>query len=116
MEEQKSKEVKMNVAKRQNQGKLSYDELNRACAELSQQVQNQQAYMQRAAQEIQEMSMVLRSRRMDYLFNAVGLATKMEENHSEYGFDKAFVDTCIQEIQETLTITPEEKSEDKQEN
>lgn len=104
-----SKEVKMNVVKEHPQ-KLSYEELNQACAEMSQQLQQQNKYIQQMHKHIQEMSFMLQNRRMEYLFKVVEIANK--SSVSEYAcFPKDFVEDCIAEIQESLTIPQQEEQE-----
>jgi methyl-accepting chemotaxis protein len=101
-----SKEVKMQGSTGQPQ-KLSYEELNQACAEMSQQIQQQNKYIQQLHKQMQEMNFMLQNKRMDYLFRIVEISNK--SNTSEYAcFDKSFVEECIAEIQESLTI-PQEK-------
>lgn len=115
-EKTESKEVKMKVEHEQSQ-KLSYEELNQACAELSQQVQQQNKYIQQMHKQMQEMSFMLQNKRMDYLFKVVEIANR--SNISEYAcFAKDFVENCIAEIQESLTIPQqeEEKEETSKEN
>ena len=101
-----SKEVKMQTNNRQSQ-KLSYEELNQACAEMSQQIQQQNKYIQQLRGQIQEMNYLFQNKRMDYLFRAVKIAGK--SSASEYAcFSKDFIEECIGEIQESLTIPQEE--------
>ena len=115
MEEQKivSKEVKMNVAKtgnREKQQKLSYDELNQACMEMSQQLQNQNKYIQQLRQQMQQMDFALQTKRMDYLFKVVEISNNYRS--SDYPcFARDFVENCLAEIQEALTIPAQEKEE-----
>ena len=106
-----SKEVKMNMSTKQPQ-KLSYEELNQACAEMSQQIQQQNKYIQQMHKQMQEMDFMLQNKRMDYLFRVVEISNR--SNVSEYAcFAKDFVENCIAEIQESLTIPQQE--EDKEE-
>ena len=102
-----SKEVKMTTGKEPQPQKLSYEELNQACAEMSQQIQQQNKYIQQMHKQMQEMNFMLQNKRMEYLFRIVEIANK--SNTSEYAcFDKSFVEECIAEIQESLTIPQEE--------
>ena len=111
MEKNGSKEVKMNVSTQQPQ-KLSYEELNQACAEMSQQIQQQNKYIQQLHKQMQEMNFMLQNKRMDYLFRVVEIANR--SNVSEYAcFAKDFVEECIAEIQESLTI-PQQEEEKKE--
>ena len=111
-----SKEVKMNVSTEKPQ-KLSYEQLNQACAEMSQQIQQQNKHIQQLYKQMQEMDFMLQNKRMDYLFRIVEIANK--SNTSEYAcFAKDFVEECIAEIQESMTIPQqeEEKEETSKEN
>jgi len=110
MEKNGSKEVKMNVSTKQPQ-KLSYEELNQACAEMSQQIQQQNKYIQQLHKQMQEMNFMLQNKRMDYLFRVVEIANR--SNVSEYAcFTKDFVENCIAEIQESLTIPQQEEEKE----
>lgn len=105
-----SKEVKMNVSTEHPQ-KLSYEELNQACAEMSQQIQQQNKYIQQMHKQMQEMNFMLQNKRMEYLFRVVEIANK--SNASEYAcFAKDFVEECIAEIQESLTIPQQEEEKE----
>lgn len=117
MEEQKlkSKEIRMNPnveAKPQpaeNQ-KLTYEQLNQACMELSQQNQQMQTYIKKLHQQMGEMNALLGTKRMDYLFKVIELHTKYEK-----WFDSDFVLKCAEEVQESLTIPEETEQEDNKE-
>ena len=110
MEKNGSKEVKMNVSTQKPQ-KLSYEELNQACAEMSQQIQQQNKYIQQLHKQMQEMNFMLQNKRMDYLFRVVEIANR--SNVSEYAcFAKDFVENCIAEIQESLTIPQQEEEKE----
>ena len=89
MEENKEKTVKLESENR----KLSYEELNDMARQLSQ--QNQQLYAQ-----LQRINMNNMFRRLDYLFEVV-------KNGAV--FSPEFLDNCVQEIEESLTITEEEQ-------
>lgn len=111
-----SKEVKMNVSTERPQ-KLSYEELNQACAEMSQQIQQQNKYIQQLHKQMQEMNFMLQNKRMEYLFSVIGVANNYKS--SDYPcFDRQFVEECLAEIQESLTIPQqeEEKEETPKEN
>lgn len=100
----------MNVGTEQPQ-KLSYEELNQACAEMSQQIQQQNKYIQQMHKQMQEMNFMLQNKRMEYLFKVVELANNYKS--SDYPcFDKQFVEECLAEIQESLTIPEQEKREE----
>jgi len=81
--------------------KLTYDELNESYNQLYQRALKLQ-------REAQELGMLVASKRLDYLFKVI--------EHYEM-FDKVFLDKCIDEIQESLTIkdtemNPKEETEE----
>lgn len=111
-----SKEVEMQVnTPQEQQQKLSYEELNQACAEMSQQLQNQNKYIQQMHKQMQEMQFALQTRRMDYLFKVVEIANNHKASDCPC-FAKHFVEECIDEIQESMTIPQEENKEESKEN
>ena len=93
MEENKTKTVEMKTEKK----KFSYEELNDIASQLSQ--QNQQLYAQ-----LQRVNMTNAFRRLDYLFKVV-------ENGAL--FTPEFLDNCISEIEESLTIREEDTEDNK---
>ena len=93
MEENKTKTVEMKTEKK----KFSYEELNDIASQLSQ--QNQQLYAQ-----LQRVNMTNAFRRLDYLF-------KVAENGAL--FTPEFLDNCISEIEESLTIKEEDTEDNK---
>ena len=101
MEENKSKEIKMEAPENK---KLSYDELNQACAELSQQNQQMQAYIKKLHIQIQQLGEANMLKRLDYLFMVLKY---------EHQFDSDFVGECIAEIKEAITIPEKEETEQK---
>ena len=105
-----SKEVKMQVNNGQPQ-KLSYEELNQACAEMSQQIQQQNKYIQQLHKQMQEMNFMLQNKRMEYLFRVVETTNNYKQ--SDYPcFAKDFVEECVAEIQESLTVPQEEEKKE----
>lgn len=94
MEEKKTKTVEM---KPQNEKKYSYEELNNIAGQLSQ--QNQQLY-----QQLQRANMTNMFKRLDYLFKVI-------ENGAM--FSAEFLDKCLKEIEETMTIEEEEEPDNK---
>ena len=105
-----SKEIKMKKA--ENQQRLTYDELNQACADMSQQLQKQDVYIRQLREQMAQMHYILQNRRLEYLFRVVELSMKAD---NMWKFNPDFVTSCMDEIQESLTI-PEEKPEDSKEN
>lgn len=83
-------ETNVNVEK-----KLSYDELENAANELL--MQNQQMY-----NELQKANMANVFKRLDYLFKVVEFNTS---------FNTEFVNTCVAEIEEMMTIKEADKKE-----
>ena len=104
----------MNVAKSETNNseeqKLTYEQLNDACADMSQQLQNQNAYIQRLHKQMQQMEYILQSRRMDYLLKVVELGNK---STGTFCFNGDFVTSCIKEIEESLIIPEDEKEASK---
>ena len=88
--------------------KLSYEELNSACAEMSQQIQQQNKYIQQMYAKMQQMEGALQMKRLDYLFEVV----KLSMGEGKYGFKAEFVESCIAEIEESLTIPETTDSEE----
>ena len=102
------KEVKMNVVRSEksqgnkNDGKsqkLTYEQLDNACSQLYQQNQN-------LIRQIRQIDQVNMFKRLDYLF----MVLKYESAFK----DADFVNSCIDEIKEAMTIpAPEETKEEK---
>ena len=99
MEEQKKKVVKMQPAtKDERPEKLSYEQLENVAHQLSEQAK--QLYM-----KLQSANMSNMFKRLDYLFKVV------ENGHM---FKQDFLEKCIAEIEEIMTV-PEETEEDDKE-
>lgn len=100
METQKSKVVNMNKVntsdanKTEPRQKLTYEQLNDACNQLFQ--QNQKLY-----KKIQELEVSNMFARLDYLFKVIELSSTFK--------DTDFVNDCIEEIKEALTIKKDSK-------
>jgi hypothetical protein len=105
MEEQKlGKTVKMNTEKKKenninSQQKLTYDQLNNVCAQLYQENQN-------LVKQLQQANMASMFRRLDYLF----MVLKYEAVFK----DPDFINSCIDEIKEAITIKEEETEDTKE--
>lgn len=98
MEEQKNetKEIKMNAGE---QEKLTHEQLNNVCVQLSQENQ----YLK---QQLTQASKVLNTfNRLDYLFRVVECEHSNKNN--SVSFASEFVEQCIREIQDIMTV-PEE--------
>ena len=108
MEEQKSKEVKLGVAKSNEEDikkefqKPTYEQLNNAFMELSQQNNLLRQRLQQAEKYIGTIN------RLDYLIKMMELAN----GSSTYKFNADFVLKCIEEIESLMTLS-EEDTEDK---
>ena len=99
MEEQKKKVVKMQPAtKDERPEKLSYEQLENVAHQLSEQAK--QLYMKLQAANMSNMF-----KRLDYLFKVI------ENGHM---FKQDFLEKCIAEIEELMTV-PEEVEEDNKE-
>ena len=109
MEEKKESLIRPVSEEGCNEGKqkLSYEELNNVCAELSQQNQQMQQYIQKLHGEISRMTTALQLKRLDYLFRIVEISNGA---NAKWEFDNNFVSSCVAEIQEAMTVP--EKSED----
>ncbi len=108
-----SKEVKMTPVRNNEQTqKLTYEELNQACADMSQQVQQQGKYIQQMHSQLQQMNYALQTKRLDYLFKVIEMYNK---GISICNFDSDFVQECISEIQKVLTIPKEKAGQEEQE-
>lgn len=105
MEENKAKAVKMNSVKNdskvadQSKQKLTYEQLNDVCNQLFQ--QNQEL-----RKGLQEMNAVNVFKRLDYLFKVVELASTFK--------DSDFINSCMDEIKEALTIPADNKENGKE--
>lgn len=95
MEEKKLKAVQKESEEKQQ--KLSYEQLNEACAQLYQQNQN-------LARQLQQANLSNMFKRLDYLFKVLQYENVFE--------DRVFVDSCILEIQDALTIREEEENKE----
>ena len=100
MEEQKKKVVKMQPAtKDERPEKLSYEQLENVAHQLSE--QTKQLYMKLQAANMSNMF-----KRLDYLFKVV------ENGHM---FKQDFLEKCIAEIEEIITVPEETEEDDKEE-
>ena len=100
MEEQKGKVVEMQptIKKAERPEKMSYEQLENIAHQLSE--QTKQLYMKLQAANMNNMF-----KRLDYLFKVV------ENGHM---FKQDFLDKCINEIEEIMTV-PEETEDNKKE-
>ena len=109
-ENKKTMEVEMNPSARKETGekgqKLTYEQLNQACAEMHQQIQNQNEYLKKLYKSHQELAAALQAKRLDYLFKVVELANSSKGE--TYSFDEVFVSSCIREIEDALTVVGED--------
>ena len=107
MEEKNAKEVSMAPSEEKTQ-KLSYEELNQACAELSQQNAQLREYAQKLYKQMQQMDMAYQFKRLDYLFKVIETAN----SNKLWQFSEEFINMAFKEIEETLTIPEEEEKEE----
>jgi hypothetical protein len=89
MEENKVVEMRPQTTKE----KMSYEELNNAAIQLSE--QNRKMYMQ-----LQEVNMVNMFKRLEFLFKVI-------ENQGS--FSSEFVIKCVEEVEDIMTIPTEDK-------
>lgn len=112
MEEQKNKEVKLgaNQDNKATQKEMpTFDELYQAYMDLAQK-------HQRAIQQLQQADKYIQTfNRLDYLFKVVEIANNYRA--SDYPcFDNVFVEECLKEIQEIMTIPEEDNKKVFREN
>jgi nitrate/nitrite-specific signal transduction histidine kinase len=99
-----NKEVKLQVNKNSKQPqKLSYEELNQACAEMSQQLQQQNKYIQQLYSQVKELNFLVQNKRMDYMLKIIELQNKQETTI----FTEDFYKTCVKEVENALSETKE---------
>ena len=100
MEEQKKKIVEMQPATKETERpeKMSYEQLENVAHQLSEQAK--QLYMKLQAANMSNMF-----KRLDYLFKVV------ENGHM---FKQDFLEKCITEIEEIMTVPEEIKEDDKE--
>lgn len=79
--------------------KLTYDELENIAQQLSN--QNRELYM-----KVQELNAENMFKRLDYLFKVV---------ENEISFPQTFINNCVEEIQDMMTLPKEEKEEKEEE-
>ena len=109
MEEQKtSKEVKMEPVNTNVQD--NQEDLQKVCDDLYNHNKQLEAYIQRLHKQMQQMDITLQTTRLSFLFKVVELSAN---EHSMFRFDSKFVETCVEEIQQSLTIPEDVKEETK---
>ena len=105
MEEQKSKEVKLQAAKKaedEKSAKYTYEQLNDICSKLFQDNQ----YLRQQLQQAQEAIRMFN--RLNYLLKVV----ELNNNPGQWHFSDDFISDCMQEIQDAITLPSEpEKKE-----
>ena len=109
MEENQSKTVNMTgkEVKKEETKKISYEDLQKAAGQLYQQNQQLIAKCKNYEEQIQRMNNV--EVRLHYLFEVL--------DKGSY-FDNDFIDVCVNEVKEIMTIkeAPEEQSEEERED
>ena len=91
--------------------KLTYEELENVCHQLSEQSRALYQKLQEASQKLQEVSMENFFKRLDYLFKVLDNVIAFTSR----GYEE-FVSKCVEEIVSSMTLPePEEKEETKSE-
>lgn len=96
MEENKNT---IDLTPEQGRKKMSYEELENVAHQMSE--QSRHLYNQ-----LQQMEMTNMFKRLDYLFKVI-------ENRS--AFSNVFVDACVSEIEDVMTINPQDNEDNNQE-
>jgi ferritin len=106
--EEKNKEVKMGVVKgsKEEPKKPTFEQLNQAFMEVSQQNGMLRQRLQQAEKYIGTIN------RLDYLIKVVELAN----SGTTYSFSNDFIVKCISEIEQMMTIPEETDKKDPEEN
>lgn len=129
MEEQKivSKEVKMEPAQKQdkaqgNNGSIqeelqewSKEQLIQQIIKMNQQLYNQDSYIRGLRKQLGDAEQFFSNKKMDYLFKVVEISSNYKWASEYPCFAKGFVEDCIAEIQEALSIPEQEKGEENKE-
>lgn len=89
--------------------KWDKEQLIKQVIQMDRQLYNQNNYISRLRNQIDEMQRYFANKRMEYLFKVVEIANK-NTILSNPCFKKDFVEECIAEIQESLTV-PEQEAE-----
>ena len=93
--------------------KWSKEQLVQQVIQMNQQLYNQDNYIKGLRKQLGEAEQYFTNKRMEYLFKVVEIANNYRA--SDYPcFDSVFVEGCLKEIQEALTI-PEQKEEENKE-
>lgn len=95
----KAKMETINGGKDNNSNKLTYEQLNDTCAQLYQQNQN-------LVRQLRQMDMSNMFKRLDYLFMVLANASVIK--------DADFIDRCVNEIKDALTIQSEDNADVKE--
>jgi hypothetical protein len=106
MEEKQNKTVNMagKEVKKEETKKISYEDLQKAAGQLYQQNQQLIAKCKQYEEQMQRLNNV--EVRLHYLFEVL--------DKGSY-FDNDFIDTCVNEIKEIMTIKEEPEEENKEE-
>lgn len=95
--------------------KWTKDKLIQQVVQMDRQLYSQNIYVNRLKDQISEMQNYFSNKRMEYLLKIV----EITNNYKASGypcFDKAFVEECLTEIQDVLTVPEEaDKNEDSKE-
>lgn len=106
MEEQKKQNLgelkgKGTERKQPGQQRMSYEDLNKTCMQLSQSNQQMQAYINKLHMQMEDMNQTNMFQRLNYLFKVVEFSSSFSPN---------FAAACVNEIEEMMTIPEEVKN------
>lgn len=107
MEEVGNKKLNLKVVSNsepKKDSKLSYDDLNDLFGKARTQINQMEAYIDQLHNQIKQMSDVIQSQRLNYLFKVLEFSNVIK--------DTEFITSCVDEIKEALII-PEENVKEK---
>lgn len=104
MEEQKSKEAKMNNTTEELNQEYTQEQLIDACNSFAEENEHLKHRLNQAIKYINTVN------RLDYLLRIVEIAN----GKGNYSFDPDFTNDCIMEIQELITLPKKEQEADKE--
>lgn len=91
--------------------KWTKEKLIQQIIQMNRQLYNQDKYVHKLRDQIDEMQNYFSNKRMDYLFRVVEIASNYRA--SDYScFTRKFVEECIAELQDSLSIPEQAKSEE----
>ena len=93
---EEKKEGKVIAMEPKQQEKMSYEQLEMLAHQMHEQ-------LVKAMNQLRELNMANVFKRLDYLFKVI---------ENQHMFKQAFVTKCVEEIQDILTVVPEEETEE----